>query len=487
MKFILRLFPEISIKSKSVRNRLIKLLQHNIINATKHHGIETHIHSQWDKLIVTVADNLADTELKNKVVAQLKLIPGIHSFMQVEEFEFISFEDVYQKVKAVYEHKLENNTFAVRVRRRGKHEFNSQQAERQIGGMLKQGTQNKGVSLSNPNVLINLEIDSNKVFLITDKYQGLGGFPVSSQGEVLSLISGGYDSGVAAYRAIRRGMKVHYLFFNMGGNVHELGVKQVSYFLWDKFASSHRVKFITIPFERIVGEILEKTHHGVRGVILKRMMVRVASAMAKKMDIEAIVTGEAVGQVSSQTLINLSHIDRASQSLVLRPLIMSDKQDIIDEASAIGTSLFAENMPEFCGVISDHPNVCPKASFVEEQEALMSQDLVEDAVLHSKLMDIKDIPHDTKRLEQDIETVSTLNHNDIVLDVRAPDEVLNQPLTIEATVINMPFYKVISNFASLDNTKVYAFYCAQGVMSGMLARQLKELGYHNVKILRLDS
>lgn len=487
MKFILRLFPEISIKSRPVRNRLIKLLSQNILNVAKHRAMECHVYSQWDKLIVRFGEK-EDTSMREAAVRELSRIPGIHSFLEVDEFDFKNFDDIFEHAKVIYGAKLLGKTFAVRVKRRGNHEFTSQQAERIIGGMFKQHFPNNGVDLTHPEITINIEIDSEKAFVITGKHAGIGGYPVGSQGDVLSLISGGFDSGVSTYRAIRRGCRVNYLFFNMGGTAHEIGVKQESYFIWDRFASSHRVKFITIPFEDIVGQILERTHHGVRGVILKRMMMRVGSAVAEKIGAAALVTGESVGQVSSQTLINLSHIDRAASSLILRPLVMEDKQDIIDEATLIGTAGFAENMPEYCGVISDHPNVCPNLSFVEEEEAKMDADLVEKAVAASRFIDIKEIPEDTKRLKTDVEIESQLKRGEVVLDVRSPDDAVKSPLKLEDNeIVLMPFYKTAKDFSSLDQLKTYVLYCDQGVMSLMQARQLKEMGFHNVKVWRPET
>ena len=271
----------------------------------------------------------------------------------------------------------------------------------------------------------------------------------------------------------------------MGGTAHEIGVKQESYFIWDRYASSHRVKFVTIPFEPIVGQILERTHHGVRGVILKRMMMRVGSLVAKKFDAEALVTGESLGQVSSQTLRNLTHIDDVCDVLLIRPLITADKQDIIDKSREIGTIGFAESMPEYCGVISDHPNVCPTASFVEEEEAKMDEGLVQQAVENMKVVDITDIPTNTSKLKTEIEVVENLLKSDVVIDVRAPDDVEKAPLKdLENEVIVLPFYKIASEFNKLDNMKTYALFCDQGVMSTMQAKQLKEKGYHNVKVWR---
>ncbi len=480
MKFIVRLFPEISIKSRPVRNRLILQLQQNIINAAKHHQLTLHVFSQWDKQFVRCED--ADRE---RAVTALSRIPGIHSFQAVTEFTFQNFDDIFAGCRDILGPRIEGKTFALRVKRRGTHEFTSQQAERILGGMFKAHYPNKGVNLSHPDVTLNIEIDNDTAFVIEENYKGMGGFPIGPQGEVLSLLSGGFDSGVSTYQAIRRGLRVHYLFFNMGGTAHELGVKQEAYYLWDRYACSHRVKFVTVPFEPIVGQILERTHHGVRGVILKRMMMRVGSEICRKYGAEGLVTGESVGQVSSQTLTNLSHIDAVTDTLILRPLVMMDKQAIIDEAERIGTAGFAETMPEYCGVISDHPNVCPRRSFVEEEEAKMDPDLVAKAAAAARTVDIKDIPEDTNRLATEVETVSELNAGDVILDVRSPDDAAKAPLSVpEHEIICMPFYRTAKDFGTLDKLKTYALYCDQGVMSLMQARQLKELGHHNVKVWR---
>ncbi len=481
MKFIIRLFPEISIKSKPVRNRLIRQVRQNLVNVCKHHGISVNAYAQWDK-VVAIFD---ETVTKDRAITELSRIPGIHSFMEVNEYPFTTLDSLFDEIKDVVGPSIENKTFAVRVKRKGQHEFNSQMAERVIGGKFKASFPNKGVCLDNPEVLIHIEIENQTAYLSGEKHLGIGGYPVGSQGEVFSLISGGFDSGVSTYDVLHRGCRVNYLFFNMGGTAHEIGVKQESYFLWDRFASSHRVRFVTIPFEPIVGQILERTHHGVRGVILKRMMMRVGSLVAKKFDAEALVTGESLGQVSSQTLRNLTHIDNVCDVLLLRPLVTADKQEIIDKSREIGTIGFAESMPEYCGVISDHPNVCPSASFVEEEEAKMDSDLVQKAFESMKVVDINDIPKDTTKLKTEVETVSELLSNEVVLDVRAPDDVEKAPLTVEGhEVITMPFYKTASDFHTLDQIKTYALYCDQGVMSLMQAKQLKEKGYHNVKVYR---
>ncbi len=483
MKFILRLFPEISIKSRPVRTRLIKNVRRNLVNVAYHHNFKVNAVSQWDKV---VADFEGDGEdVRALAVRELSNLPGVHSFMEVKEFEFETLDDLFDKVKDLCGPSITGHTFCVRVKRHGQHEFNSQQAERILGGKFKSAFENKGVRLENPEVTIHITIENQKAYVEGERQMGAGGFPIGSQGEVFSLISGGYDSGVSTYKVMHRGCRVNFLFFNMGGTAHEIGVKQESYYLWDRYASSHKVRFVTVPFEEVVGQILERTHHGVRGVILKRMMVRVGSKVAAKYHAEALVTGESLGQVSSQTLTNLSHIDRVCDKLILRPLITSDKQDIIDESRKIGTIGFAETMPEYCGVISNHPNVCPELAFVEAEEAKMDPDLVERTVAKIKVMDIHEIPENTEKLETEIETVPVIKPGEIVIDVRAPDDTVKAPLQLSGNeILTIPFYKIAGEFVSLDKTKTYVLYCDQGVMSTLAAKQLKETGHHNVRVWR---
>ena len=180
-------------------------------------------------------------------------------------------------------------------------------------------------------------------------------FPIGTQGDILSLMSGGFDSTVASYMTMKRGIKTHFVFFNLGGMAHEIGVKQVALYLWNKFGSSHKVKFISVPFDDVLEEIFRSTPPTYMGVTLKRLMLRASEKIADEMEIDALLTGESVAQVSSQTLRNLAIIDKASSMLILRPLSTMNKPDIMSIANDIGTKHFAEAMPEYCGVISQNP------------------------------------------------------------------------------------------------------------------------------------
>lgn len=480
MKFIVKLFPEITIKSDSVRLRFIKILTSNIRNILKNHIKEVAVIRHWD--YIEVRPKIVDSE--NQILEYLMRIPGIHHILAVEELTYVDVHDIYEKALNYYAPLIENKTFCVRVKRRGKHDFTSIDVERYVGGGLNQHVASAKVKLTRPDITVNLEIDKDKLLLVKGRYCGIGGFPTGTQEDVLSLISGGFDSGVSSYMLIRRGCRVHYCFFNLGGKTHEIGVKQMAHYLWERFGSSHKVRFIAIDFSNVVGEILEKIDDGQMGVILKRMMIRAAAKIAQRYNVEALVTGEALGQVSSQTLTNLRLIDNVSDRLILRPLIAHDKETIINLARQIGTEDIAKTMPEFCGVISKSPTVKAVKEKIEAEELNFDFSILDKAVEQAENIDIREIAKQSDTSIEQVETVSTLHNNHVVIDIRSSEEQEDNPLQLADVEIKLiPFYKLATQFGDLDQNKQYLLYCARGVMSKLQALYLIEQGFHNVKVL----
>ncbi|WP_410686152.1 tRNA uracil 4-sulfurtransferase ThiI [Avibacterium paragallinarum] len=480
MKFIIKLFPEIMIKSESVRKRFIKILTGNIRNILNKYDDSVAVVKHWDYIEVR-SKNEANRAL---LIELLGRIPGIHHFLEVEEKPFADLHDIFQQTLQDVAPLLENKTFCVRVKRKGKHDFSSLDVERYVGGGLNQHIASAKVKLSQPEVTVRIDIEDDKMMLVKARHLGLGGYPIGTQEDVLSLISGGFDSGVSSYMLVRRGSRVHYCFFNLGGAAHEIGVKQMAYHIWNRFSGSHKVRFVAINFESVVAEILEKIDNGQMGVVLKRMMVRAASKVAERFGIQAIVTGEALGQVSSQTLTNLRLIDEAAEALVLRPLITHDKEQIIAMAKEIDTEDIAKSMPEFCGVISKNPTVKAVREKILHEEAQFDFSILESAVQNAQYLDIRQIAEQTEKEVMEVDTVSILGENDVVLDIRSPEESDENPLQLaNAKIQLMPFYKLSSQFAELDQSKTYVLYCERGVMSKLQALYLKDKGFKNVKIL----
>lgn len=481
MKFIIKLFPEITIKSQSVRIRFIKILTSNIRNVLKTVGDDITVVRNWDNIIVVSKDESKSAD----VCDALTRIPGIHHFLQVEEHSYTDLHNIFEQTFAAFSHLVENKTFCVRAKRRGKHSFTSNEVERYVGGGFNQHVESAKVKLTRPDVTINLEIEDDKLILVNARYEGIGGFPIGTQEDVLSLISGGYDSGVSSYMLMRRGSRVHYCFFNLGGSAHEIGVKQVAHYLWNRFGRSHKVHFVAVDFEPVVAEILEKVEDGQMGVVLKRMMVRAASKVAERYGVQAIVTGEALGQVSSQTLTNLRLIDNATDTLILRPLITHDKENIINIARQIGTEDFARTMPEFCGVISKSPTVKAIKAKIEAEEEKFDFSILEHVVENAKNMDIRRIAEETVQQVTEVEMVSEFGDNDVILDIRSPEEQETSPLALEGVQVKeVPFYKLSTQFGDLPKEKTYLLYCDRGMMSRLQALYLREQGFDNVKVYR---
>ena len=221
------------------------------------------------------------------------------------------------------------------------------------------------------------------------------------------------------------------------------------------------------------------------GVVLKRMMMRAAAKIAEKRGIQALVTGEALGQVSSQTLTNLNVIDRVTETLILRPLAAYDKQDIIDIARNIGTEDFAKTIPEYCGVISNKPTVKAVLSKVEAEEDNFDFSILDKVVEETRVFDIRDIGKETEEEITAVDLVENISDNAVVVDIRSPEEEDENPLELEGVdVKHIPFYKLATQFGDLDMSKDYLLYCDQGVMSKLQALYLLDNGFSNVKVYR---
>ena len=246
MKFIVKFFAEITIKSRPVRKAFVKQLRHNIRLVLREYDDHVVVTGNWDYIEV----HSDQDDLREAFIYAMSNLPGIAHFQYVREFPFVDLDDLVEQAILSYGETLKEAVFAVRVKRVGKHNFSSVEAERHIGGCLNARCGAKAVSLKNPDVLVPIDIRDNRVWIIEQRIEGLGGYPLGSQDPVLSLMSGGYDSTVSSFMTMSRGLKTHFCFFNLGGDAHEIGVKQVANFLWRKYGSALNVKFVTVPFEK---------------------------------------------------------------------------------------------------------------------------------------------------------------------------------------------------------------------------------------------
>lgn len=475
MKFIIKLFPEITIKSKPVRKRYINTLSHNISESLKKWITGSSVKSHWDNVEVFVEDYNEDV-----AISVLSKIPGIHSFIKVKSYEYVDFDDTYEKVADYYSELVKWKTFVVRAKRAWEHKFKSTDIERYVGYLFLQKIEGAKVDLHNPEVTISFEIRDDILNVIEDKHRWIWGYPVWVQDRVLSLISWGFDSPVASFLTMKRWAKMDYVFFNLGWNAHEIWVKQISHYLWHTFSPATNSKFITVNFEEVIWDLLQNVNHKYRWIILKRLMLKVTDLIYKTWDYAWIVTWEAIGQVSSQTLTNLWVITQATENLILRPLLTTDKDDIIKLSRVIWTHDFSANMPEYCWVVSDKPSTWAKYSKILEEEENLTEGIIERAFEWREEKPCYKLLDDVREISK-IEEIFEIT-DETIIDIREISRIQKFPL--EDKNIHIPFFQINNKFATLDQTKTYAFYCDKWVISNLHAVYLKDKWFNNIKVYR---
>jgi len=228
-------------------------------------------------------------------------------------------------------------TFKISTKRsEKKFPLTSQQINEKVGGYILKKIKSK-VDLENPDVICFVEIVEKYAFLYLEKIRGPGGLPTSVSGKGISLLSGGIDSPVASFLAMKRGVKVIFLHFHAYPFASKASIEKAKKIV--KILSNYqgKSKLYLIPFADIQKEILMKTQAKLRVVLYRRLMFQIAEEIAKKEGVLGVFTGESIGQVASQTLENIKVIEEATDLPVFRPLISQDKEEIIQKAKEIGT------------------------------------------------------------------------------------------------------------------------------------------------------
>jgi thiamine biosynthesis protein ThiI len=260
-------------------------------------------------------------------------------------------------------------SFRVSARRADKRiPYTSPQIEREVGGLIKQA---KGwrVDLEQAELTIHLEMLSDHAFYFFGKDPGAGGLPTGTGGRLVCLLSGGIDSPVAAYRMMRRGCTVSFVHFHSypilsrasQEKVREIATLLTGYQLHSRLAM--------VAFGELQQQVVLAVPHPLRVVIYRRLMLRIAERMAVRWRARALVTGEVVGQVASQTLENLTTIAEASSLEILRPLVGMDKDEITDQAQAIGTLPISNIPDQDCCTLFTPRNPATRARLDEVQRA----------------------------------------------------------------------------------------------------------------------
>ncbi len=287
-----------------------------------------------------------------QVARRLADVPGVKTVSPVYGAESTDPDDIARVAKLLVEEALADHpgpfpvTFRVRARRSEKRfPMTSRELEHFLGPRVLPGPERIKVDLNHAELTLGIEVRTERTWLYLRTYAGPGGLPVGTLGRGLVLLSGGIDSPVAAYLAMKRGCRVGYVSFHSSPYIGEGFVKKVSDLAHALGRYQASAKLFVVPFAAIQTAIRDHAPEPYRTVLYRRFMQRIADRLAEEHRYQALITGEALGQVASQTLENMECIGAATSRMVLRPLLTYDKEEVVDLARRIGTFELS-NIPE---------------------------------------------------------------------------------------------------------------------------------------------
>lgn len=381
---LLTVSGDVHLKSARTQRRLRRTLRANLDAALDRNAPGARVTRGPQGRLAVVTDDPEQLEAAAGAAAR---VFGIYRVVQVEQLTAASLPDL---VTALSERALpwvEGHTFAVRIRRRGNQDWRSSDAERDIGTALLPAS--AGVNLGDPEVEVRAEVYDDDVYLVERTWDGADGLPLGTQESALSLLSGGFDSPVAAWMLMRRGCPIDFvhLMMDCSQGDHALAV---AYGLWEEWGSGTDPLAWVVDFSEVKESLLTQVASQQRQVVLKQLMFAAADALAAREHHPALVTGEAVGQVSSQTLTNLAEIDRACERTVLRPLAGMTKNEIIARARECGTHDLSARAKEVCDLSDGPVEVAARRRRLERAVAALPEDLVTRALGERKVIRLAD-------------------------------------------------------------------------------------------------
>lgn len=387
-KVILIKYGELTTK-KDNRKFFIKTLRNNILDKLSDYNIA--VTDDYYRMFIEVNEDDIDS-----ITSKLKCIFGIHEIAVCYKDENVTEEEI-KKVSLMVMKEEDFCTFKVETKRSDKSfPVKSMDMNNIIGSLILKNIECK-VDVHNPEIILNIEIRREGFYIYTKGIKCLGGYPVGTLGRGLLMLSGGIDSPVAGYMTIKRGVELYYLYFESRphtsiearNKVRDLARKLENY--------NTNGKLMVANFTKIQETIYKNLDTTYLITIMRRMMYRIAERVAKKNKCLAIVNGESVGQVASQTLASMIAVNDVTNYPILRPLCSFDKLDIIEISKKIDTYDISILPYEDCCTVfvPRHPVINPNLKHIYSEEAKIDFDtLINEAVNTIEVIDLKEIKSD---------------------------------------------------------------------------------------------
>lgn len=388
MKKIIIRYSEIALK-KGNRKRFENKLAENIKWTLK--GENFKLTRTWGRFFITNFEN------EDFFIERLKKVPGISNFSVAHIIEDRDLSKIATKAIELLSKDYDNTSkdfFKVDTKRIDKkYPKNSSEISREIADIILPNFENFIVNLRKPNVTVGVELYENDALVFINRHRGVDGLPVGSSGKMTLLLSGGIDSPVAGYKIITRGVKLNAVYYHSTPYTSEgakLKVIDLATIL-SKFQNNYLDLFI-VHFTEIQRAVRKDCRASYGTVLDRRYMIKIANAIAEKTLHQALVTGESIGQVASQTIENIASVEVVSHLPILRPLIGSNKLEITAIAQKIDTYETSIKPFDDCCVLfaPKAPVTKVKVEYLDKEGArLNEEELIEDALLKTKVIKIR--------------------------------------------------------------------------------------------------
>ena len=370
---ILIKYGELTTK-KANRNLFIKTLYDNILEKLKDYQVK--ITKDRVRMFIETTDNI------DEIVNILSNIPGIHGIVIAYKVN-TNTEEIKAKTLEIVK-TINFKTFKVETKRSNKNfPISSMEFNQIIGRLLLKNIPNIKVDVHNPDYLLKIEIRDKYTYIYSKEINGLGGYPIGVAGKGLLMLSGGIDSPVAGYLAMKRGIKLECIYFESPPHTSIQAKNKVKKLVAKLNNYQSNITLHVINFTKIQEAIYQNINPNYMITIMRRMMYRISTKVAEKNNCLAIINGESVGQVASQTLTSMQVINNVTSYPIIRPLACYDKLDIIDISKKIDTYETSILPYEDCCTIflPKHPVINPSLDkAIEYEKNIDYEELIEEAI-----------------------------------------------------------------------------------------------------------
>ena len=379
-KLIMIKYAELNTKKDNI-GMFLKALKQNI---TEKIGDKATILFDKGRMFIKASDEHFD-----EVLLKAQKVFGIHEIMIGYETSSTDIE-VIEEALLLVTRDLSFTSFKVETKRSDKnYPLTSLEISKHLGGVILKSRDCIVVDVHHPEVTINVEVRKDHAYIYVDKIKGLGGYPVGTLGKGLLMLSGGIDSPVAGFLAMKRGVKLEAIYFESPPHTSVEAKNKVATLasILSEYGSS--IKVHVIHFTEIQEEIYKKVPHEYLITIMRRMMYRIAAKVAYQNRCKILVNGESIGQVASMTLSSMAVIHEVVRIPVIRPVACLDKLEIIELAKKIGTYETSILPYEDCCTIFVplHPVINPELEKCIEYEKLLPyEELIKTAILHETIL-----------------------------------------------------------------------------------------------------